>query len=176
MRALTLILVAFLAGACASQPVNRSASAPLPVSSIETQRYLGLWHEAARLPNSFERDCVRATAEYALRDDGLIRVRNTCFRADGETRDAVGRARRVGQGDEGKLEVSFFGPFWGDYWVLERAEDYSWSIVGEPSGRYLWVLTRADSISPEQRVAFEARLRALGYDTSAIIWNQGFAG
>lgn len=141
---------------------------------VDTQRYLGLWHEAARLPNSFERDCVRASAEYALREDGLISVRNTCYRADGETRDAVGRARRVDD-TLGKLKVSFFGPFWGDYWVIDRAEDYTWSIVGEPSGRYLWVLTRADSISAEQRQAFEARLRDLGYDPAPLIWNQGFA-
>jgi apolipoprotein D and lipocalin family protein len=175
MRALSAIVFTLILGACASQPVNRSGSTPLTVAAVETQPYLGLWHEAARLPNSFERDCVRATAEYSLREDGSIRVRNICFRADGETRDALGRARRVGQGDEGKLEVSFFGPFWGDYWVLQRADDYSWSIVGEPSGRYLWVLTRADRISAEQRAAFEARLNELGYDTSALIWNQGFS-
>lgn len=176
MRLIALLLVLGVA-ACAVQPVNRDpGAAPLPVASIETEPYLGLWHEAARLPNSFERNCARATAAYALREDGLLSVRNTCFRADGETRDANGRARRVGEGLQGKLEVSFFGPFWGDYWVLERADDYSWSVVGEPSGRYLWVLTRAETISAEERAGFDARLRALGYDTSKLIWNDGFRG
>lgn len=170
MRYLVFLSV-LLAAACASQPVNRIAASPLPVASIELDRYLGRWREAARLPNSFEAGCAGATAEYALRDDGLISVRNTCIREDGRTNAAVGRARRAGQGDEGKLEVSFFGPFWADYWVLERAPDYSWSIVGEPSGRYLWVLSRDAHISPEQRAAFEARLSALGYDVSKLVWN-----
>ncbi|MBY0564231.1 MAG: lipocalin family protein [Hyphomonadaceae bacterium] len=174
MRALIPALGLMVVSGCATQPVNREPTASLAAQPVETARYLGLWHEAARLPNSFERDCVRATAEYALRDDGLISVRNTCIRADGETRDAVGRARRVDDA-LGKLKVSFFGPFWGDYWVIDRAEDYSWSIVGEPSGRYLWVLTRADSISADERAAFEARLRELGYDTEPLIWNEGFA-
>ncbi len=172
MRTILLSLTLFLT-ACAGQPINRTSDTPLPVAQVETEPYLGLWHEAARLPNRFERGCVAATAEYAPRDDGMISVVNTCTRADGSTRDAEGKARRVGEGDEGKLKVSFFGPFWADYWVLERADDYSWSIVGEPEGRYLWVLTRAERITPEERALFDARLRALGYDTSKLVWNAG---
>ncbi len=173
MRYTLLLPGLMLFAACASQPVNRMTTNPLPVASIETERYLGVWREAARLPNGFERGCVGASAEYRLRQDGLIAVHNVCTRADGSTRDAMGRARRVGAGEDGKLKVSFFGPFWGDYWVLDRAENYSWSIVGEPSGRYLWVLTRAERVTPEERVMFEARLRALGYDVSALVWNAG---
>lgn len=137
---------------------------------IEQQAYLGLWHEQARLPNSFERGCQRATAEYAVREDGLISVLNTCIEANGERRSAEGRARPTGEAGEGKLEVSFFGPFWADYWVLQRADDYSWSIVGEPEGRYLWILTRAETISPEQRADFERRITALGYRPADLVW------
>ena len=124
------------------------------------------------MPNNFERDCVSAIAEYGQRTDGLISVRNICVGPDGKTREAIGRARRAGQGDEAKLKVSFFGPFWADYWVVQRADDYAWSIVGEPRGRYLWVLTRAPTISAEERAAFEARLRTLGYDTSKLYWDR----
>lgn len=166
-HALFAVLSALSLVACASPPVNRLAETPLQTVSIDTERYLGRWHEAARLPNQFERDCVYVTADYGTREDGLISVVNSCRSSDGETRDANGRARIVG---EGKLEVSFFGPFWGDYWVLERAPDYSWSIVGEPRGRYLWVLTRAETITPEQRADFERRLTALGYDVSKLVW------
>ncbi len=137
---------------------------------IDQQAYLGLWHEQARLPNSFERGCQRATAEYAAREDGLISVLNTCIEANGERRSAEGRARATGEAGEGKLEVSFFGPFWADYWVLQRADDYSWSIVGEPEGRYLWILTRAENISPEQRADFERRITALGYRPADLVW------
>jgi apolipoprotein D and lipocalin family protein len=99
-------------------------------------------------------------------------VRNSCRESDGSVRVANGRARAAGAPGEGKLEVSFFGPFWGDYWVLERAEDYSWSLVGEPSGRYFWVLTRAERISAEQRAEFVRRIAALGYDPSDLLWRE----
>lgn len=162
--------MALALSACAQNPVYRQSDEPLPVAYIDQQQYLGLWHEQARLPNSFENGCQRVTAEYGRREDGLISVLNTCTEANGKQRTANGRARPVGEAGEGKLEVSFFGPFWGDYWVLERAEDYSWSIVGEPEGRYLWLLTREAEITPEQRADFEARITRLGYRPAELVW------
>lgn len=167
---LTALTALFLAG-CAAQPVYRtSPAAPMPVAQVEIDPYLGLWYEQARLPNRFEEGCVRATARYAPREDGLISVINTCHEADGSTREARGRARPVSETGEGKLKVSFFGPFWADYWVLERAPDYSWSIVGEPQGRYLWLLTRTERLSGEQRADFEQRITRLGYRPSDLYW------
>lgn len=165
-----LFAAALVLSACAPQPVYRTIEAALPVAQVEIEPYLGLWHEQARLPNQFEQGCARATAEYGLREDGLISVLNTCFAPDGASRDARARARVVGEGGEGKLKVSFFWPFWADYWVVERADDYTWSIVSEPEGRYLWILTRAEEITPAERAAFEARVRAIGYRPADLIW------
>ncbi len=169
-RPLILAAAALGLSACVINPVYRVTDQPaLTAQPIDRAAYLGLWHEQARLPNSFERNCARATAEYGVRDDGLISVRNTCFEEDGDQRVANGRARVVG---EGQLKVSFFGPFWADYWVLARADDYSWSIVGEPRGRYLWLLTRAETLSPTERAAFEQRIVALGFNPSDMVWAQ----
>jgi apolipoprotein D and lipocalin family protein len=86
------------------------------------------------------------TAEYSLRPDGLIRVLNTCHKGspEGRVRTAEGTAKRLFQTRATRSSrCPFFGPFFfGDYWVLDHAEDYSWSIVGEPSGKYLWLLCR----------------------------------
>ncbi|MBC7767467.1 MAG: lipocalin family protein [Phycisphaerales bacterium] len=169
MRYLVLAIAAAALSAC-SGPVYRISDEPLSVARIEQERYLGFWHEQARLPNRFEEGCQRVTAEYGVQAGGLISVINTCIQADGRERVARGRARPAGAPGEGKLEVSFFGPFWGDYWVLQRADDYSWSIVGEPQGKYLWVLTRAETITPEQRVDFEQRITALGYRPAELVW------
>jgi apolipoprotein D and lipocalin family protein len=170
MRFLILIAAAIGLCACAQNPVYRQSEEPLPVAYIDQERYLGLWHEQARLPNSFEQGCERATAEYGVRDDGLISVRNTCIETSGKQRVANGRARPAGEAGEGKLEVSFFGPFWANYWVLERADDYSWSIVGEPEGRYLWLLTRNETLTAAEREAFEQRITRLGYRPAEMVW------
>jgi apolipoprotein D and lipocalin family protein len=64
--------------------------------------------------------------------------------------------------------VSFFGPFFGDYWVLDHADDYAWSIVGEPSGRYLWILSRNATPTPAALAALKSRAAALGYDVTML--------
>lgn len=167
-----VIFAAFcLLSACSSQPVNRTSSAPLPTAAtVDLGRYSGRWYEIARLPNRFEKDCEAVTADYARRPDGLISVTNSCRKGapDGPLKVAKGRARVVDTGSNAKLEVSFFGPFWGDYWILYLTEDYSLSLVGEPSGRYLWVLSRTPALSTERLSQSIEYLQSLGYDTSAL--------
>lgn len=157
--------------ACASQPVNRTATEPLTsVASVDLDRYLGRWYEIARLDNGFERNCEGVTADYAMRDDGLISVVNTCRLGspDGEMKVAKGRARVVDETSNAKLKVSFFGPFWGDYWIIDLDDAYSRAIVGEPSGRYLWILARTPTISEDSKAEALSKLQSLGYDVSAL--------
>ena len=56
----------------------------------------------------------------------------------------------------------------GGYWVLDHASDYSWSIVGEPSGRYLWLLSRAAHPSTSTLKLIEKKAAELGYDMSLL--------
>lgn len=164
------------ASGCVSQPpVNRDSSVPLTVeASVDIDRYTGKWYEIARLPNGFEKNCEGVTAEYARRDDGLISVVNTCRKGapDGKAEVARGRARVVDAASNAKLEVSFFGPFWGDYWILDLDDDYTLSLVGEPGGRYLWMLSRTPEIDADTRAAALQRLQAFGYDTTALYFTQ----
>jgi apolipoprotein D and lipocalin family protein len=164
-RAAALIMVVLLA-ACGSAAAG--GRAPEPAKPVDLQRYLGLWHEIARYPNRFEKNCAQVTAEYAVRDDGRIAVTNTCREADGDVRQAQGKAKVVGAGGA-KLKVSFFGPFYSDYWVLDRADDYSWALVGDSRGGLFWILARDPSID---HAALVRRAEALGYDSSRFVYRQ----
>jgi apolipoprotein D and lipocalin family protein len=173
LAALVLISAAALAlTACASRtrgPVGNKA-APEPAKPVDLSRYAGVWYEIGRYENSFERGCEAVTAEYRPMDDGAIQVINTCRqgRLDGPVKSIKGRAKVVAGSANAKLKVSFFGPFFGDYWVLDHADDYAWSIVGEPSGRYLWLLSRTADPEPSTRETIQTRVRDLGYETSLI--------
>ena len=131
-----------------------NSNVPQPSKPVALERYVGRWYEVARYENGFERGCEKVTADYHKRRDGLIAVINTCHRG-AEVRAVDGRGKVVPNSGNAKLRVSFFGPFFfGNYWILDHANDYSWSIVGEPSGRYLWVLTR----SPKAEQSWLAQL------------------
>lgn len=154
----------------AARPSGNPA-VPFPAKPVDLTRYAGRWYELGRYDNRFERGCEGVTADYALRPDGLVEVVNTCREGapDGRRRSARGRARVVPGSDNARLKVSFFGPFFlGNYWVLDHGDDYAWSVVGEPSGRFLWLLARDPSPPEAMRAMILERARALGYDTSRI--------
>ena len=163
--ALSLLLC--LSGCAGSPGPVGNIAVPQPARPVEIDRYIGRWYEMARYEAPFQKGCDGVTADYSLRDDRKIRVINTCIK-DGKTTTANGNAKIVADSQNAKLKVSFFGPFYGDYWVLDRDENYRWAIVGEPSGRYLWMLTRQAQPNAETRAFIEARVRELGYDWSLV--------
>ena len=166
-RLLTILLVStssLLITGCLNQPVYRQSNTPLQtVSSVDLNKYLGKWYEIYRLPNWFEDDdCVTVTAEYGLRDDGGVSVLNTCHKAS-KKEEARGIAKIVEGSNNSKLRVSFFRPFYGDYWILDLASDYSWVLIGEPAGKYFWILARDKKLSPELEESLLVKAEKLGY-------------
>src|SRR3712207_799961 len=91
------------------------------VESVDLKRYLGKWYEIASYPTRFQKGCHGTTAEYSLKDDGQLKVVNRCFKGSltGKESVATGRARIKDPKTNAKLEVTFFWPFWGDYWVID---------------------------------------------------------
>lgn len=164
VRGLVLGL-ACLGGGAMAQTLPRE-----PVRTVDLQRYLGKWYEQGRFEQSFQRGCEGVTAEYSQLPDGRIGVLNSCRQdsVNGPLRSASAKAKVVEGSGNAKLKVTFFWPFEGDYWVLDHAPDYSWSIVGDGSGQYLWILTRARKVSPARYEALTQRAARFGFDVSQL--------
>lgn len=133
------------------------------VDKVEVPRYLGQWYEIALLPNRFQAMCVSDTTAEYQQDGAGLKVINRCRKADGQFEVAEGVANIVEGSNNAKLRVSFFRPFYGNYWILALAPDYQWVLVGEPSRQYGWVLSRTKQIKPEDWQKAMAKARELGY-------------
>ncbi|GGD42911.1 membrane protein [Malaciobacter pacificus] len=155
----------FLFTACSSKYPT------LPTTkSVDINKYLGKWYEVARYEHFFEKGCKNVTATYSLREDGDINVINRCTKIKtGEKTQANGIAYATND-ENTKLKVSFFRPFWGDYWVLMLDEDYKYAVVGTPSREYLWILSRSSTISEELKTEILSKLPSLGFVTNKLIW------
>lgn len=144
---------------------------------MDLVRYQGKWHEIAAIPQFFQRKCVRDTvAEYTRLDDGQIKVENVCLREDGGREKAEGRARLYDSADTAKLTVTFlqlFGDFrfWagGDYWVIALDPNYQWAVVGHPSRKYGWVLSRSPSVPVVTLAEIIGRVKAQAYDACEFV-------
>ena len=158
----------------ATRPPVINPTVPQPAKPVDLARYLGKWFELARHENRFQKGLDSVTADYAREADGRIRVANAGSHGH-EYRFAEGRAIVADEATNAKLKVAFFGPLYtGDYWVLDHGDDYDWSIVGEPSGRYLWLLHRDPKPGRAVTEALFKRVEALGYDRWALrITQQG---
>lgn len=118
------------------------------VEHVDLDKYLGKWYEIARLPNSFEKGLICVTAEYSLRKDGKIKVINRGHKEKDpeKVKTATGRAWFPDKNITGQLKVQFFWPFSGDYYIFNLDKDYQHALVGDPSRKYFWLLSRTPAI------------------------------
>jgi len=166
IAALALLLA--LAVGCGTRP----PAGVQPVADFDLNRYLGTWHEIARLDHAFERGLEQVRAEYSLRPDGTVRVRNSGYDpAARKWKTAEGRARLAGRPDVASLEVSFFRPFWAGYHVF-ALDPERYALVTSGSRDYLWLLAREKTLAEPLRRELLATAAAAGFDTNRLVWVQ----
>ena len=161
--AAAILATAALLGCTATPP------APLPtVGTVDLARYAGAWYEIALIPNGFQAQCVADTQARYRSLGADIEVFNRCRKSEGTLADATGIAKVVPASANAKLRVSFFRPFYGDYWVLALPDDYRWVLVGEPSRQYGWLLSRTAQLPAADWDAAMTKAEAVGYSRSAF--------
>lgn len=140
------------------------------VEHVEVARYMGTWYEIAKYPQRFERGLVGVTAVYALLPDGRVQVLNGGYKGDfnGRYRSAKGKAWVVDKSSNAKLKVSFFWPFAANYWILELGKEYEYAVVGDPSRRYLWILSRTAQMDGAVYNDLLQRIKDKGFDISRL--------
>ena len=168
----SLILIAILTG-CLSL---HAAQELKTVERLDLNQYTGKWYEVASIPQSFQKKCVKNTmAEYSLGEKGLVKVVNNCTKENGETNRAEGAARIEDRTTNAKLKVTFVKIFdWvftfgGNYWVIDLGNQYQYSVVGDPTREYAWILSRTPSIDMQTLQEIHERLKNNQYDTCKIL-------
>ena len=167
-RVIILIALHFIAAGCATTAKDQP---PLTVvDSVDLERYLGKWYEIASYPAWFQKECTGSTAEYSLLPDGKIQVVNRCRKGslNGPLKESKGKAEVADTTTNAKLKVWFFWPFKGNYWIIDLNPDYQWAVVGEPSRKYLWILSRTPTLDEAVYQGILGRLPQKGYDPARL--------
>jgi len=166
-----LLVFAFLLTSCSYEtPPNVT-----PQKDFELQRYLGTWYEIARLDHRFERGMEQITATYSLREDGGVKVLNRGYKTkESRWNEAEGKAYFVKNKETGFLKVSFFGPFYGSYIVIDT--DYtSYTMISGPDTSYFWILSRTPKLEAKTLKRLLNKAQKLGFATDKLIYPQQVA-
>lgn len=148
------------------------------VPAVDLSSYAGTWYEVARFPNSFQKKCLgEVTASYALLPESEMKVVNACRVKNGQIAKVEGKARLAeATGPNAKLKVRFAPSFlswlpavWGDYWIIDLAQDYSYAAAGSPDRKYLWVLSRTPQLAEATYEQIIRRVAAQGFEVSRLV-------
>jgi apolipoprotein D and lipocalin family protein len=161
-----LVFVWLLLSGCVGIPENIK-----PVTGFDVEKYLGTWHEIARLDHSFERGLTQISANYSKREDGSIKVINRGYNAENnEWKEAEGWAYFVDAPTTAYLKVAFFRPFYGSYIVFDLGDNYQYSLISGPDKSYFWILARTSAIDEQLKETLVKKAQQLGFDTSKLIY------
>jgi len=166
-RKVFFLVSVMLVSACTGVPEGVS-----PVTGFDLNRYLGTWYEIARLDHSFERGLQQVTADYSMREDGGVRVINRGYDTKKQAwQQAEGKAYFIGDSDVGRLKVSFFGPFYGAYNIMELdSENYQYAMISGPDRSYLWILARTPDPGQATVDRLVEQAAGLGFDSEQLIF------
>ena len=138
------------------------------VSHVDLKKYLGKWYEIAHLPARFQEGCDDTTATYTLSEDGSISVLNESIK-NGKVKQAKGKAKVVDKNSGAKLKVTFFWPFYGDYWIINLGKDYEYAVVGTPNRKYLWILSRTPHMDDKLFSQLIESVKSKGFNINNLI-------
>ena len=151
---------------CVSIPKGASA-----VRSFELSKYLGTWYEIARKDFRFEKNLNNVTANYSMKDNGMVKVVNRGYDyKENKWKESVGKAKPVGAVDQGRLKVSFFGPFYAGYNIIAIDPEYQYALVAGNDLKNLWILSREITIPKEVKQRYLQKARDIGYETNDLVW------
>ena len=141
------------------------------VQPFDLERYLGKWYEIARLPNKVEDGVQSLTETYTRGDDGLVNVITRAFDIQKKLWvKAAGSIKLAARQNLGKLKVSYFGPFYFAYNILDIDDGYRWALVSGSSLNQLWILSRETTIPEVIKERFLHHARGVGFDIDQLEW------
>jgi len=162
---LSLVVVSlWFVSACAS------SNTPLPTpKEVNLEKFMGAWFVHGYTPILVDKKAHNAVEHYYLNEKGRVettyRFRDGSF--DGELKTFTPKGF-PDEADPANWQMQFIWPFKSDYVVIHLSEDYQSTIIGHPSRKYAWVMTRDHEITEQAYESLLDILKNADYDTSII--------
>ena len=139
------------------------------IDKLDLEKFMGSWYVLAGRFTKHEAGAFNGIETYKLDpDESNIKITYE-FNKDsltGKKETIPQKGWVVNKESKAHWKVSPMWPIRFNYLVLAVADDYSWTAVGVPDQKYLWIMAR-DWKNPEASVEKAVKaLEKIGYDTT----------
>ena len=144
---------------------------PLPtVERVDLDRFMGKWYVIGSVQTIVDRNPYNSTTTYTRANRGIdITYDFNAGDFGGKPKTYTVRAMVDNPGINSDWEVRYVTwPFESDYRVIHLEPDYSVAVVGQPSRKFVWILSRQKSIDAPLYSDIILYLQELGYDVGKI--------
>lgn len=144
---------------------------PIPVvNGVDLDRFMGIWYVMGSVPSIFDSAPYNSQITYQRAERGIsINYRFNAGDFNGKERSISVRAMVDNPGINSDWSVTFVTwPFESDYKIIHLEPDYSVAVIGQPSLKNVWILSRTKSIDDPVFSDIILYLQSLGYDVGKI--------
>lgn len=146
-----------------------SATAQQNPENINLNKFSGKWFVIGVIPTAFDKNWEYVTETYTIKDENKIDIFTTYIKK-GKTKTNSVRSKGFPKKEEKnvKWKVQFVWPFKADYLIEEIASDYSYTVVGHPKKKFLYIMNRSGKMAEELYNELVERYSQKGYETGKL--------
>jgi len=141
------------------------------VAYVDLQRFMGDWYVIANIPTPFEKGAVNAIETYVWNDEKEIVEVSFRYRKDhpqGKEKHMTQKGFIHDRQSNAEWRVQPLWPLKLGYLIIDLAEDYSYTVIGVPNRKYLWIMARDSSLPQEIYQTILEKVEAQGYDLDKL--------
>ena len=149
---------------------NRKLDKLQTVEYVDLQKFMGDWYVIANIPTFIEKGAVNAIESYRLDSKGRIKTTFT-FRKDsvsGPEKKYNPTGFIYNRKTNAEWRMQFLWPFRSPFLIIDLDDDYSYTVIGIPSRKYVWIMAREHKMSEGLYNKIISNLEKVGYDITQI--------
>ena len=127
---------------------NRQNNISLPplntVSYVDIERFMGDWYVIANIPTVIEKNAFNAIENYKLNNKGEIETTFSFYKngPNGDKKVYNPKGYIYNKKTNAEWRMEFLWPIKLPFLIIDLAEDYSYTVIGYPNRKYVWIMSR----------------------------------
>ncbi len=146
---------------------SKEAGEKMTVDSVDIQKFMGKWYVLGGRFTALETQVHNATESYTWNQEKKridIDFKYNKGSLTGKVKSYPQKGWIYNSKTNAHWKVQPIWPLKLNYLIVGLASDYSWTAIGVPDQKYLWIMARSPDNAEQKIVAAKARLKEIGYD------------